>query len=72
MITEKIKAELSETAQEKLETIVSETVEKKIKKEIKKAVRSVTIKFVVAGVIIAGICYAVGNADKIKVLFKRG
>lgn len=71
MITENIKAELTEKAEEKLEELVTDAVEKKIKKELKKLTRNLTIIFAVTGVVLAGICYAIGNKDKVVVLLKK-
>lgn len=71
MIAENIKAELSEAAQDKLETIVATTVEHKIKMELKKAVRKITVKIIIVGVVVTGICLAINNIEKIIVLLKK-
>lgn len=65
MIVKNLKAELSESAQNKLEAVVSEAVEKKLKKEVKKVAKKLTVKFIVTGVVLAGVCIAASNSDKI-------
>ena len=65
MIVKNIKAELSESAQNKLEVVVAEAVEKKLKKEMKKIAKKLTVNLIVTGVVLAGVCIAAANADKI-------
>lgn len=64
-IIDDIKAELSETAQDKLKAMIVDTVEKKFQKEVKKITRKLTINFIVSGVALAGFVLIVNNADKI-------
>ena len=66
-----MKADLSNAAQNKLQKIVAETVEKKIKKEAKKTARKLTFRFIIAGAVLAVVCYAAGNMSKIIVLLKK-
>lgn len=65
MIVKSLKAELSESAQNKLEAVVAEAVEKKLKKEVKKVAKKLTVRFIVTGVVLAGVCIVAGNSDKI-------
>ncbi len=71
MIVKDLKVDLSEAAQNKLKEVIAEAVESKLQKEVKKIARRITVRFIVSGVALAGICLIAGNSDKIVNLVKK-
>lgn len=65
MIIKDLKADLSEAAQNKLKAMIGDMVESKIQKEAKKIAKKLTIKFILSGVALAGVCLIVSNSGKI-------
>jgi len=65
MIIEDLKADLSEAAQNKLKETISDMIESKLQREIKKIAKKLTVKFIIAGVAMAGAFLLAGSADKV-------
>ena len=65
MMIENIKADLSEAAQKKIQTMLAETVEKKVRKEVRKLAFKLTVKLILTGVVVAGVCIAAANPEKL-------